>query len=82
MCKQFRKIFNNKKGKHVPYTYSMLALKKFCAFFGEHAASIIKFEKKTMLPLTKKEIKLHQDATVSYMCGKRFIKMFAKDKNY
>ena len=34
-----------------------------------------------MLPLTKKELKLHQDATKCYICGKRFLKKFANDKN-
>ena len=38
------------------------------------AANLIKFEKKKMLPLTKKELKLHQDATECYICGKRFLK--------
>ena len=35
-----------------------------------------------MLSLTKKELKLHQDETECYICGKRFSKMFVKDKNY
>ena len=35
-----------------------------------------------MLPLRKKELKLHQDATTCYICGKIFLKMFATDKNY
>ena len=35
-----------------------------------------------MLPFIKKELKLHQDATASYICGKRFPKKFNKDKNY
>ena len=35
-----------------------------------------------MLRLTKRELKLHQDATVCYICGKRFPKKFAKNKNY
>ena len=34
-----------------------------------------------MLPLTKKELKSHQDATKCYICGKRFLKNFASDKN-
>ena len=32
--------------------------------------------------LSKKELKLHQDATAYYICVKRFSKKFAKDKNY
>ena len=33
-----------------------------------------------MIPLTKKELKSHQDAKVPYICGNRFIKIFANDK--
>ena len=32
--------------------------------------------------LIKKELKSHQDAKVSYICGKRFLKKLAKSKNY
>ena len=35
-----------------------------------------------MLTLTKEELKSHQDAKVCYICGKRFIKKFANDKNH
>ena len=35
-----------------------------------------------MLPLTKKELKLHQVATVCYICGKRFPQMFVDGKKY
>ena len=35
-----------------------------------------------ILPLTKKELKSHQDATIRYICGKIFSKQFAKDTNY
>ena len=35
-----------------------------------------------MLLLTNKELKSHQDAKVCYICGRRILKMFAKDKNY
>ena len=35
-----------------------------------------------MPPLTEKELKLNQDATTCYICGKRFSKEFAKEKNY
>ena len=37
-------------------------MKKFCEFLREHAKNIIDFEKKKMLPLTKEELKSHQDA--------------------
>ena len=32
-------------------------MKKFCTSFREHVKNIIDFEKKNMLPLTKKEVK-------------------------
>ena len=35
-----------------------------------------------MLPLTKKELKLHQYATECYICGKRFLKIFANDRDH
>ena len=35
-----------------------------------------------MLPLTKEELKSHQDAKVCYIWGKRILKKSAKDKNY
>ena len=57
-------------------------MKKFCTSLREHAKKIIDFEKKEMLPLTKEELKSHQGAKVCYICGKRILKKFAKDKNY
>ena len=35
-----------------------------------------------MLPLTKEELKSHQDAKVCYICGKRILKIFSKSINY
>ena len=55
-------------------------MKKFCTSLREHNTSVINFDKKT-LPLTKKELKLHQNVTECYICGKIFIKKFANDKN-
>ena len=57
-------------------------MKNFCTCFRKDAANVINFEKKKMLTLTKKELKLHHDATECYICGKRFLKKFVKDKNY
>ena len=48
----------------------------------EYATNAINSDKKEMLPLTKKELKLHQDAAEFYICGKIFLKKFANDKNY
>ena len=49
-------------------------MKKFCTFLREHATNIINFGKKKMELLAKKELKLHQEATECYICGKRFLK--------
>ena len=57
-------------------------MKKFCTSVREHAKNRINIEKKQMLPLTKEELKSYQDAKVCYVCGKRILKKFAKDKNY
>ena len=35
-----------------------------------------------MLPLTKEELKSHQDAKVCYICGKRILKKLSKSINY
>ena len=35
-----------------------------------------------MLPLTKVELKLHQDAINCYICGKIILKKLTKNKNY
>ena len=35
-----------------------------------------------MLPLTKEELKSHQDAKVCYICGKNFLKKLYKSINY
>ena len=56
-------------------------MKKFCTSLREHATNVINFENK-MLPLTKKELKLHQDPTECYICGKRFLKKFPNGKNH
>ena len=46
-------------------------MKKFCEPLREHAKNIIYFEKTKMLPLTTEELKLHQDAKIYYIFGKR-----------
>ena len=39
-------------------------MKKFFTTLREHSKNIIDFEKKKILPLTKEELKSHQDAKV------------------
>ena len=73
--------FDNVENKHTLYCGEDW-MKKFCTSLREHATNVINFEKKIMLSLTKEELKSHQDIKVCYICGKRFLKKFAKDKNY
>ena len=63
--------FDNIEYKHTLYLEEDY-MKKFCTSLREHATNVINFEKKKMPPLTKREKKLHQDATECYICGKRF----------
>ena len=57
-------------------------MKKFCDSLKEQAETIILSEKRKMLPLAKEELKSYQEAKVCYICGKRILEKFAKDKNY
>ena len=40
-------------------------MKNFCSSLREHAKNGINFERKKMIPLRNKELKLHQDAISS-----------------
>ena len=55
-------------------------MKKFFIYLREHAADVINFEKKKMLPLTEKELKSHQDVTPCYICRKKSHKNLLKIK--
>ena len=72
--------FNHIGNKHILYP-GKNCMKKFCESLREHAKIITNFENK-MLPLTKEELKLHQDARNCYICGKRILEKLAKNKNY
>ena len=47
-------------------------IKKFCLDLSDHTAKIINYEKKEMIPLTKKEKKIHRVQKVCYICKKGF----------
>ena len=47
-------------------------MKKFCLDLREHTTKIINYEKKNMIPLTKKEEKNHNKQKVCYICKKGF----------
>ena len=73
--------FDHTENKHTLYRGEDF-MKRFCASLREHPKNIIDFEKKKMLPLTKEELKSHQDAKVCYICGKRILKKLSKSINY
>ena len=65
--------------KHTPSGYSLFdyyrgkdCMKKFCKDLREHATKIINYEKKDMIPLTKKEEENHNNQKVCYICKKEF----------
>ena len=47
-------------------------MKKFCLNLREHATKIFNYEKKKMMPLTKKEEQNHNKQKDSYICKKEF----------
>ena len=52
--------FNNIEIKHSLYCGKGF-MKKFCTSLGDHATNVTNFGKNKMLPLTKKELRLHQE---------------------
>ena len=69
--------FGSKGNKHTLY-HGQDCIKKFCSSLRKHAKNVINFEKKKILPLRKKQLKLHHNATSCYICGKKFVRY----KNY
>ena len=69
------------RNKHTLY-HGKDCIKKFYECLGEHAKNIIDFEKKKMQPLTKEDLKIHQDARNCYICGRRILKKLVKNKSY
>ena len=57
-------------------------MKKFHESLREQEKNIIDFKKKKMLSLTKKELKLHQDTKLCYICGIGILKKLSKSINY
>ena len=45
-------------------------MKKFCKDLNKHATKIISYEKKEMIPLTKKAEKRHNEKESCYICKK------------
>ena len=63
--------FDKTKNK-LDYYRGENCMKKFCKELGEHATKIINYEKKDMIPLTKKEEENHNKQKVCYICKKGF----------
>ena len=73
--------FDHIENKHTLY-HGKDCMEKFCESLRERGKNINDSEKKKMLPLTKEELKLHQDANVCYICEKRILKQLSKSMNY
>ena len=65
--------FDKSKNK-LNYYRDKDCLKKFCKDLREHATKIINYEKKDMIPLTKKEEENYNNRKVCYICKKEFDK--------
>ena len=61
-------VINYIEDKHMLYCRKD-CMKEFCESLREHTKSIIDFEKKIILLLTKKELESPEDAIVCYICG-------------
>ena len=61
--------FDKTKNK-LDYYRGKDCMKKFCKDLREHATKIINYEKKDMIPLTKKEEENHNNQKVCYICKK------------
>ena len=55
-------------------------MKKFCKDLREHAMKIINYEKKKMVPLTKKEEICYNKQKICYICKKNLIIMIKNNK--
>ena len=63
--------FDTTKNKH-DYYRGKNCMKNFCLDVREHATKTINYEKKEMIPLTKKEEKEHNKQKFCHICKKRF----------
>ena len=69
--------FDNLENKHTLY-HAEDCMKTFRSSLRKHAGNVISFENKEMLQLSKKLLKLHDDAKTCYICEKKY----AKDESY
>ena len=62
----------NKAENKIDYYRGEDCMKKLCLDLREHAKKVINYEKKEMIPLTKKEEKKYNKQKVCYMYRKEF----------
>ena len=62
----------HKAENRIDYYRGEDCMKKFCLDLIEHVTKIINYEKKKMIPLTKKEEKKHNKQKVCHICRKEF----------
>ena len=72
--------FDKSKNK-LNYYRGVDCMTKFCKDLREHATKIINYEKKDMIPLTKKEEDNYNNQKVCYICKKEFDKSDKKHHN-
>ena len=66
--------FDKSKNK-LNYYRDEYCITKFCKDLREHATKIINYEKRDMIPLTKKEEENYNNQKVCYICKKKLIKV-------
>ena len=66
-------LFDKSKSK-LNYYRGQDCMTKFCKDLREHATKITNYEKKDMIPLTKKEEENYNNQKVCYICKKEFDK--------
>ena len=71
-CSIFTHCSFDKSKNKLNYYRGEDCMTKFCKELREHATKIINYEKKDMIPLTKKEEKKHNNKKVCYICKKEF----------
>ena len=62
----------DKSKNRLDYYRNDNCMEKFCKDLREHATKISNYEKKDMIPLTKKEQEQHSEQKVCYICKKEF----------
>ena len=71
-------LFDTAKNK-LDYYRGKNCMKNFCLDLKEHATKVINYEKKEMIPLTKKEEKMHNKQKVCYIFKKDLVLMMTTE---